>query len=523
MRNQHAIPSSNRRPAFVLVVVLIVIAMLSLSGYAFTELMFTEYKASRLQGRAVQARLLAESGAEWSKSYLALNEKARSEWGGHFNNPERFQGITVSGDEAGGIAGRFSLIVPPLGGEEVPKLRFGLQSESARLNLATVLEWDRQQAGTGRAALLNLPAMTEEIADAILDWMDEDDIARELGAESEFYAARTPPYTPPNTVPAAIEELLWVKGVTHSLLFGDDRNQNGYIEADEATLAEAQRRDPQSNSGQFGWAAFLTLHSAQGQRSSTGDPKIDLNSGDVKALYDQLVRAFEPEWATFIVAYRQFGPYLGPAASASGEPLPPDFTRAPIFRITNVLDLIAVRVQVQQPNIDPFVLPCPFENNRAQMQEYLPRLMDQTTVTPDPVVGAIDVNEAPREVLLAVPALPAGLVEDIIAKRAREPGVVDETKRHVTWLLLEGIVELDQMKDLMKYLTVGGDVFRAQTIGYLDQGPVVRADIVLNATTLPPRLVSWRDLKRLGRGYDLAVLGLTPATDSLPTTSPPHH
>lgn len=512
-------PARPPRGGFVLVVVLIVIAMLSFGGYAFSELMLAEHKAARLQGESVQARALAQSGVELASAYLSLPAKERQEFGGHLQNPERFQGVVVMGGEAGERVGRVTLIAPPRVEETPPKLRFGLATESSRLNLATLLDWEAAQPGAARAALLNLPAMTEDLADAILDWIDADDAPREFGAESEHYDKLEPAYSPPNRVPATLDELLWVRGVTRALLYGEDRNRNGYVDAHELDLADPAR-DQQKSSGPFGWATYLTLASAEGG-AAAGQAKIDLNSDDLKKLYDDLLRALDQEAATFIVAYRQFGPYAGPAANSDGQPLPPDLELPAKFRIESVLDLIAARVQVAHPNLPPLVLPSPFASERAAMQEYLPRLSDLTTTASGRVVGRINVNEAPREVLMGVPGIGAGLVEDIISKRGREPEAISEERRHVTWLLTEGLVELEQMKQLAKYLTAGGDVFRAQTIGYLADGPICRAEFVLDATEGRARLVSWIDLERLGRGYDYELLGNNLATNSRPNTPTP--
>jgi hypothetical protein len=83
-------------------------------------------------------------------------------------------------------------------------------------------------------------------------------------------------------------------------------------------------------------------------------------------------------------------------------------------------------------------------------------------------------------------------------------------------LLVEGLVDLEQMKSLLPYITTGGDVYRAQCAGYLPNGPIFRAEFIVDATGDLPRLVCWRELERLGRGYDVAVLGLRPSQDFLP-------
>lgn len=60
----------------------------------------------------------------------------------------------------------------------------------------------------------------EELADAILDWVDADDLHRGRGAERDWYDRRGLPL-PRNAPVLQIRELLLVRGVTHELLFGE--------------------------------------------------------------------------------------------------------------------------------------------------------------------------------------------------------------------------------------------------------------------------------------------------------------
>ena len=76
---------------------------------------------------------------------------------------------------------------------------------------------------------------------------------------------------------------------------------------------------------------------------------------------------------------------------------------------------------------------------------------------------------------------------------------------------------LEEMKALLPFITAGGRVYRAQVVGYFDaETPASRVEVVINAATTDPmtglavpRVVFWRDLTNLGRGYDLATLGVT--------------
>jgi hypothetical protein len=84
----------------------------------------------------------------------------------------------------------------------------------------------------------------------------------------------------------------------------------------------------------------------------------------------------------------------------------------------------------------------------------------------------------------------------------------DPNRRHAAWLLTEGVVSLRQMKELMSYLTGGGDVVLAQVVATFDPpGPSLRVETVIDATASPARQVYWKDLRLLGRGYPLESLG----------------
>ena len=85
----------------------------------------------------------------------------------------------------------------------------------------------------------------------------------------------------------------------------------------------------------------------------------------------------------------------------------------------------------------------------------------------------------------------------------------DPNRQFETWPLVEGLVTLEQMRLLTPLWTGGGDVYRAQIVGYFEAtGVSHRADVVLDATSINPKVIAWRDLSHLGRGFDLSVLGL---------------
>jgi len=518
--------SSDRRGGFILILVLVVIAALGLAALAYSELMFTERQAADVAGRQIQARLLAESGIELAKAVLAEDRQTREESGGCDDNPARFRGILVLDDEHARGRGRFTVLTR--GGED-GAVRFGLANESARLNLNTLLSAGLSEADA-RKMLLALPEMTDEIADAILDWIDQDDEPREYGAEIESYASLDPPREPRNGPLRSIDELLLVRGVTPPLLFGTG--------AQSSSIADPNQGDPLTavDSGQLdgasgGWADWLTLYSRETNLAADGQPKIDVNQSDLETLHQELSEVLEPQWATFIVAYRlQSEPYQASdkddtskiETEPSGEL---DLTASAGQELESVLDLIGQRVRVTyKGQNEAVILESPFRDDPAEMRDYLPKLMDaMTTTSSETISGRINLYLAPREILEAIPGMTGEIVEGIVSQRESARTSSEPHFSNETWLLAEGIVERDVMKSLMPFITTGGDVYRCQAAGFFDKdGPMARMEAVLDATQEPVAVVFWKDQTRMGRVYSLETLGAeSELSQPLTGTSPP--
>ena len=60
------------------------------------------------------------------------------------------------------------------------------------------------------------------IADSILDWRDDNDDHRANGAEDDYYEGLERPYACKNAPFDAVDELLYVRGVTREAYYGDD-------------------------------------------------------------------------------------------------------------------------------------------------------------------------------------------------------------------------------------------------------------------------------------------------------------
>ena len=498
--------SAGRRRGSVLLLVLVVVAMLTLAGFGFSHLMFEHRRGTWAFGRQLQAEAMVESGAQLVLSVLGRDDETIQHDGGLFDNPELFRGVLVVDDATRRGRGRFSVLATRTDADQGSGVRYGLENESARINLNALLALDQQKDGAARRMLSALPEMTEEIADAILDWLDQDDQPRRFGAEANDYLGLDPPYAPKNGPLEAIEELLLVRGVTPELFFGADRNRNGILDADEMT---------ESGTGSLpvdGWSRYLTLDSRERNLQPDGTPKINVNSSDLRQLYRDLEAALGKEVATFVVAYRQHGGQQAGGTDQPARAVQIDFAQKARQEIKTILDLIAtqVRLPARAEGQPQQVLESPFSENRAALNEYLPELMDQLTVRGETTIeGRINLNLAPAVVLLGIPGMTVDMVDDIVATRDPEVTAERPGRRHATWILAEGIATLEQMKSLLPFVTAGGDVYRAQIVGYYEEGgPTARILTVISATTSPPRRLRWRNISRLGRGYSLELLGL---------------
>ena len=536
-----------------------VIVMITLIGLGFVQRIATEHKAVTVHGGELQRAALVESGAELLSVLAEQPPAARLAAGGLEDNPALFRAVTVFDDPASGLHGRVTVLAPHAENDAVVRLGYGAENESARLNLAVLLDWDQKSPGAASRALMALPGMTESIAAAILDWIDGDDEQRPFGAEADYYAGLSLPYGPRNGIPANIEELLLVRGVSRAMLLGPDLNANYQIDANEMAGGGAA-------GASLPWAALLTVYSGERNVAEDGTPRIDLNHKDLRQLHQRLSRVLDPRWADFIVLYRQFGPCtdemlakaeadlqkaqeaaalaqnaaaqapeilmpFGPSPGPGAPPeqqgqafLPGDMAAADVAQalaappsgssipshpaqIESVLDLIGKKVLIPTPPGQPLqVVESPFTADHSTMREYLPALLNQTTTTAEKVLpGRINLNLASRAVLLAVPGIDAQLVERIVA--GRHTTADDPQRRHPAWPLAEGLCEIDEMKALLPYLTAGGDVYRAQVVGFFEEGgAVARAEVVIDATTSPSRQAYRKDLRLAGQGYSWETL-----------------
>jgi len=137
------------------------------------------------------------------------------------------------------------------------RLCFGLTDEAARLNLNTARS----------NALIWLPRMTADLTQAILDWRD----TNASGPTVTYYALQQPSYWCKSDPFETVDELRLLYGADMDILYGEDVNRNGILDAFE-------NDENQNNQLDAGLLEFTTVYTSEPATNSDGSAKIDLTS-----------------------------------------------------------------------------------------------------------------------------------------------------------------------------------------------------------------------------------------------------
>jgi len=334
--------------------------------------------------------------------------------------------------------GFFWILNPALSDDDA--YAYGIRGEASRINM--------NSATTDM--LLKLPGMTTELAGAIVDWRDTDSEVSPGGAESEYYLLLSDPYYCKNAPFETVEEFLLVKGASAELLFGEDANRNGVLDPNENDASESEPADNRDGRLDRGASHFLTVYTREPNRSSSGEHRINVNDVRAEGL-SELLRSVVPEERFFQVMDRVRG----------GLP----------FR--NVLDFYS-RTQL---TLDEF-------------RKIADRL---TTSGQRTLVGLVNINTAPRQVLLCLPGIEESDVDALISKR-NSP---DTNLTSVAWVA--EVLSSEKARAVGDVITTRSFQFSADIIAVSRNGRAFRRyRAVVDARTSPPRVLYWKDLTHLG-------------------------
>ncbi len=361
-------PRLHREEGSLLIVVLwIAFGLVALTLY-FAHSMNFELRASDNRIAAIEASQAIDGAARYVSNLLATVA-----YPGVMLSPTEFHCEAVPVGDA-----QFWLI-----GREtndwvtsISRPAFGLVDEASKLNLnAPWLTAERIQY---------LPGMTPQIAAAVMDWRDPDSTVSTDGAEDETYARFTQPYKAKNAAFESVEELRLVSGVTAGILYGEDANLNGILDANENDSDNSAPSDNRDGRLDPGLMEYFTVCSRE--------PTIGTNINsrqDVQALLESILGQSRATEIMGQPGLRQGG---GPGGGQPGAGAQP---------IGSLLDF--------------YLRSGMTEDEFAQVADYM------TAATNSFTDGLVNVNTAKEQVLECIPGIGIDYAAAMVSYRESNP------------------------------------------------------------------------------------------------------
>jgi hypothetical protein len=435
----------------VLPMVLVVTALAAMVAASFLFQVRAEVAASSASGTGEWAHAAAMCGIRRAMSVLAAYADDPSQWR---DAPALFQDQPVWDD--GTEQWYFTVYAHNAADPTSP--RYGLTDEAGKININTAPE-DALRGLLARLTTLE-EAQAEDLAQALIDHRGE-------GAGPL----------------ATVEELLLIEGFSAAAVYGEDANLNGLLEANENDRAESFPSDNADGELDRGLLALATAVSYEWDVDADGQPRLSLNGG-LEGL-DEL--DLPRETIDFIRQYRKDGgkfthpsQLLGMEHTVKGS--------GGRGRWGGRWGRGSSGSQAGQ------------KISSGVGEAELPVVMDGlTTASPDdraaPLVGLVNVNTAPAEVLSLVPGIDEDLAREIVDVRA---GLEAESLRTTAWLY-PTVVSANEYKRIAPRLTARGRQFRVRCVGFgLPSGRYKVIEAVIDIADGDGRIIYLRDLTRLG-------------------------
>jgi type II secretory pathway component PulK len=312
---------------------------------------------------------------------------------------------------------------------------------------------------------LVLDDMTEEIADAIIDWRDKDETQSGRGVEDGYYRNLRYGYAIRNGPFKTIRELLRVKGVTEELLYGEDTNFNGRLDYNEKDGDESPPLDDGDDELDQGWIAYLTCYSYDEDEDASGEERININDAGEEELENSLqIRKSQAKWIVKSRGEKKYESIADLISKASPEKV----TGGP-RRKSN-------------------------EAEPLDLQTFSD-IADKITVTGEgDIPGRININTAPKTVLAALLGADERaerLADDIITHREGLIGGMQS----VADVMNVGSVSIDTFKKIANYITTRSDVFTIRCLATADRAGVggvrLQTEAVVDRSERPCRVLYW--------------------------------
>jgi type II secretory pathway component PulK len=483
-------PTQPDRRGIILPVALLILGLLAVLAAKVVFRSNADIAAVQAAEASLKARMAAEAGVQKVIAVLqgsssdsaaigATNDlpRGRANMDAWYDNADYFRGRIVQGANSGsssGVAGdvlpgnvsssnpatwRFSIVAnDPLAlANNTAAVRYGITDEASKLNLNSATR--DQLARLITYVVRNQQVNADDLAKAILYYRTKTKDDQLDETEEAYYQALDHPYSVKHAPFDSVEELLMVRGMTGQILFGEDWNRNGVLDANENDGDNLFPPDNSDGQLQRGLYPYLTVWSSEPNTNSSNKPRINLNAKDMVTWRKNLPDYYTEDEKDDLVKAVTGGSLSSPVGLFTGK-------NAGVFG-----------------------------------KETMPGVLDDFTTSKDKTLtGQVNVNTAPVEVLVAV-----GFTEDEAHRIVSARGsLTPEDKTSIAWLINQGIISMERLDDptLFKYLTSRAYQFRIESIGFADHvGTFCRLEVVLKMQGHTCQIAYWRDLSGLGLGW----------------------
>lgn len=438
------IPNQKRRPArrgAIYILALGITVVLTSMVLVFARNMRTESMASANRLSFAQADAIEQGAEQWALAQV---------------NTYRNDAITITQIPAEAIQvgnGYFWLLHPNPTTDQA--YMAGLVDESSKLNINVA----------SSTKLQDLPGMTPTAADSIVDWVDADSTPGANGAESDFYGQLFEPYDAKNAPFETVEELMLVNGWSSDMLFGYDVNRDGVVDQNELAAAGNVTAFANANGNSRGMFNWLTCYSSQLNTAADGTartpvipvPPAAVTPASVAATANALKKVLGQKLST-------------PRANQIVAKITP-------LLVTQRIKSLATFYANSGLTSDEF----------AKVFDYLTDKKPGATLK-----GLVNINTAPKEVLECLPGITESDADSLIASQSTAsstPGIA--------WAV--SALSLAKVEAIAGAITSSSYQYSADVVAVSGDGRAFkRVRIVLDATTLPAKIVYRRDLTSYG-------------------------
>lgn len=328
-----------------------------------------------------------------------------------------------------------------------------------------------------------IPEMSIDTVDSILDWRDEDEEVQGIGAERSFYEGRDLGYVPRNAPFKSITELELVAGAWPEYVRGEDWNLNNRLDGNEDDGENATPEDDADGRLDIGWAGYLTARSTDSPLGRSGFPKIRLTA-DADSAEVMEVTGVDEAQATALMNFAETANgIMGPLLSIDlGELVgqPAQQTNRSRGRSTGRTSRNSRGGSNE-------------EGVSSLDTEQLKAIFAECTMTdytgPDRIPGKVNLNTAGPEVLTLIFDNDPAIAESILALRqSRAEGITS-----IVDLLEVRRIDPELLSTVADQLDVTGWVYSISSRGISRTGQEIEIHAVVDRSTLPVKILEYRE------------------------------